>query len=95
MWHSIKDLPPDQRLAIERLVGRRLQDDEGVNIEPSRLLKDAPTGEDRSRSYGQYTAQLDQLDQRSIDVADHELDAVIEEACERVRHPFKLTHGGG
>jgi hypothetical protein len=40
----IKDLSPDQRLAIESLLGRRLADDEGLNIQPPRVLKEAPTG---------------------------------------------------
>jgi hypothetical protein len=32
MWHKVKDLSPDQRLVIESLLGRRLADDEGLNI---------------------------------------------------------------
>ena len=31
MWHKVKDLSADRRLAIESLLGRRLRDDEGLN----------------------------------------------------------------
>ena len=87
MWHSVKDLSPDQRLAIESLLGRRLADDEGLNIQPSRVLKEAPTGEERSRAYDQYLGHLDTIAQRTETVPDEELDAAIDEACNHARHP--------
>ena len=87
MWCSVKDLSPDQRLAIESLLGRRLADYEGLNIQPSRILKDAPAGEERSRAYDQYLGYLDTLARRTEAVPDEELDAAINEACNEVRHP--------
>jgi hypothetical protein len=87
MWHSVKDLSPDQRLAIESLLGRRLADDEGLNIQPSRVLKEAPTGEERSRAYDHYLGHLDALARRAETVPDEELDATIDEACNHARHP--------
>ena len=86
MWHRVKDLSPDQRLAIESLLGRRLADDEGLNIHPSRILKDAPTGDERSRAYQQYLGHLDALAQRAHEVPGDELDAAIDDACDHTRH---------
>ena len=39
MWHLVKDLSPDQRLALEGLLGRRLSEDEGLSVQPSRPWK--------------------------------------------------------
>lgn len=86
MWHKVKDLSSDQRLVIESLLGRQLQDDEGLNIQPSRVLKEAPVGEERSRAYAQYLTHLDMLAGRVKDIPDDELDAIIDEACDHARH---------
>jgi hypothetical protein len=86
MWHKVKDLLPDQRLAIESLLGRSLADDEGLNIQPSRVLKDAPTGEERARAYDQYLGHLDTLAERTDDLPDEQLDTATDEACDHVRH---------
>ena len=86
MWHKVKDLSSDQRLVIESLLGRQLQDDEGLNIQPSSVLKEAPVGEERSRAYAQYLSHLDMLAGRVKDIPDDELDAIIDEACDHARH---------
>ena len=86
MWHSVKDLSPDQRHAIESLLGRHLQDDEVVNIHPSRLLNEALTGEERSQAWSGYLRQLGALADRAKDIPDEELDAIIDEACDHARH---------
>jgi hypothetical protein len=86
MWHKVKDLSGDQRLAIESLLGRRLADDEGLNIQPSRVLKEAPTGAERAAAYGEYLNDLNRLGGRADGIPDAELDAIIDEACDHVRH---------
>ena len=86
MWHRVKDLSSDQRVAIENLIGRSLHEDEGLNIQPSRLLKEAPVGEERSYAYDRYLGYLDRLAQRAQDVPDGDLEAIIDEACDQVRH---------
>src|ERR1035441_1041704 len=53
MLHNVRDLSPDQRLAIESLLWRRLRAEESL-IRPARLLKDAPSGAERTRSFRQY-----------------------------------------
>ncbi|MGP8247470.1 MAG: hypothetical protein ACLQVN_23530 [Bryobacteraceae bacterium] len=87
MWHAVKNLSPDQRLVLEGLLGRALQEDEGFSIHLGRMVQDAPIGEDRTRAYNCYLQHLDALAERVKTVPDHELDALIEEAFDRVRHP--------
>jgi hypothetical protein len=72
---------------IENLIGRSLQDDEGVNIEPSRVLKETPVGDERVRMFDRYLANLDQISQGATNLPEAELTAVIDEACMSVRHP--------
>jgi hypothetical protein len=87
MWHRVKDLSPDQRIVLEGLIGRGLQEDEGLNIQPSRILQESLTGDDRAAAYSRYLGNLDQLAGRASGVADVELEAMIEEACRQARHP--------
>jgi hypothetical protein len=87
MLHLVKDLSPDQRVAIEGLLGRALREDEGLNIQPSRVLKEGPTGEERARAYRDYLANCDRIARRADSVPDEDLDAAIDEASHHVRHP--------
>jgi hypothetical protein len=87
MLHLVKDLSPDQRVAIEGLLGRPLREDEGLNIQPSRILKEAPSGEERARAYRDYLANCDKIAQSVDGVSDAYVDAAIDEACHHARHP--------
>jgi hypothetical protein len=86
MIHHVKDLSPNQRLAIENLLGRALRDEESLTIRPARILKDAPTGEARTRAFRQYQDDLDRLADRVKDVSDADIDAAIDEALYVIRH---------
>lgn len=86
MLHRVKDLSPEQRLALEGLIGRSLSEDEGLNIQPSRLLQEAPVGVERDRAYREYLAHIDKLAARVQDLPDEELNAIIDEACDHARH---------
>ena len=85
MVHLVKDLSREQRVTIEGLLGRHLQDDEGLNIQPSRILKDAPVGLAREEAYAQYLSHSDRLAERAARVSDDELGAAIDEALQAAR----------
>lgn len=85
MLHNVKDLSPDQRLAIESLLGRALNDEESLTIRPVRVLKDAPSGSERTRLFHIYLDHLDTLAGRVKDVPEAEIDAAIDEAMQHVR----------
>jgi hypothetical protein len=87
MWHKVRDLSIEQRRALEGLLGRGLREDEALNIYSSRLLQDAPAGKDRDEAFHEYLADLDRLAERAKYLADEELDALADAACEHARHP--------
>ena len=85
-WGSrVKDLSPDQRYAIESLLGRSVTDDEGLDIQPARILKDARTGEERKRSYDNFLGHSDKLASRASGLPVDALDAAIDEGCDQAR----------
>ncbi len=86
MWHPVRNLSREQRLALESLLGRGLRDDEGVNIQHSHILQEAPVGEARSRAYDDYLSSLDRLNARTAGTADDVLESAINEACKMARH---------
>jgi hypothetical protein len=87
MWHRVKDLSSEQRVVLESLLGRRLQEDEGLNIQPARILQESPTGDARVSAYGRYLEHLDKLAGRANEISDTELETLIDEACDYARHP--------
>jgi len=86
MVHHVKDLSPNQRVAIENLLGRTLSDEESLTIRPARILKDAPVGDERTQAFSRYQNHLDLLADRVKDVPEDEIDAAIDEALQAVRH---------
>jgi hypothetical protein len=87
MWHKVTDLSTEQRRALEGLLGRSLRDDEALNIHPSRVLEEGPTGAARQRAFDEYLADLDKLARRAKNISDEELDALADEAADHARHP--------
>jgi hypothetical protein len=64
-----------------------LHEDEGLSIQPSRILKEAPVGEERAKAYREYLADCDRLAKKAEHVSDEEFDALIDEAHHQARHP--------
>jgi len=86
MWLKVKDLSAQQRLAIESLMGRGLAEDESLNIQPARVLSEAPTDDERARAYRLYLDSLEEFARRAPGVPGEELDAIVDEACQHARH---------
>jgi hypothetical protein len=86
MVHHVKDLSPNQRAAIENLLGRTLRDEESLTIRPTRILQDAPCGEDRANAFRRYQNHLDRLASRVGNVPAEEIEGAIDEALYAVRH---------
>ncbi len=68
MIHKAKDLSPDQKMAIESLLGRSIAEDEAISI---RALASAPEW----LQYSWETAKRAGLDRLSIEEIDAEIDA--------------------
>jgi hypothetical protein len=55
-------------------------------VSAPRIIKEAPTGQERANSFQRYQDHLDELAARVTDVLEDEIDASIDEAVRRVRH---------
>jgi len=80
-----RDLPPNVRVALEVLLGRPLDKEETVSIQ-TYPTHEAPTGKEREESWKQLMDRIDQTAARAKEVSEVELDALIDEATEYVRH---------
>ncbi len=82
----VKDLSPDQKVAIEGILGRALREDESLTIRPSKVIRDAPQAAERTARFAQYRDSLDRIAGRVKDIPEDELDAAIDAATDHVRH---------
>lgn len=86
MIHRVSNLSPDQKAVLEGLIGRTFEEGDSVKIEPTRVIKEAPTGEARRIAHENLMRSMDRIAEKAKDVDPDELEAAIEEACEYVRH---------
>ncbi len=78
MFYHVSDLSSEQRLAIESLLGRSLQDEESLTIRP--VIKKAPTAQERERLVQQLDAHMDMMAECAKDASEEDLEAALEEA---------------
>jgi hypothetical protein len=82
-----QDLPPDQRHAIEALLGGPLPDKEFVSVKTGvGVIRDAAAADERERAFASLFELMDRVSQRVEHVPDEEIDDAIQEACDHVRH---------
>lgn len=83
-----RELSPDQRQAVEGLLGRVLQEDENVSVVAfqGNVIQAAPTGQARQEAYNRLRVRIDETALRAEGVSDFEINAAIDEAVEFVRH---------
>ncbi len=86
MIHRVSNLSPDQRAVLEGLIGRTFEEGASVRIEPTRVIKEAPTGEARKIAHENLMRSMDRIAEKAKGVDPDELEAAIEEVCEYVRH---------
>jgi len=79
------EFTPQERQAVEVLVGRPLRPEESVSLDvyscPS--IPDEQQREDAGR---RLSAFMDRMAERAKDVPEAEIDSAIDEACDYVRH---------
>ncbi len=80
-----RDLSPNLRNALEMLLGRPLQEEETVSIQ-AYPTHNAPTGQEREEAWKRLLDRIDRTAARVKDVPEAEIDALIDEATEYVRH---------
>lgn len=85
IFHKVGDLPPDIRQAMGRLLGRPLEPEERISVMAYRP-REPPAGVARAELADRLKDRIDQLSARLQDVPEAELDELIDEAVDHVRH---------
>ena len=83
--HRAGDLPPDIQHAVARLLGRPLEPEEHISVIAYRPHP-APTGSERSELASRLKERIDKTAAKLQDVPEAELDELIDEAVDHVRH---------
>jgi hypothetical protein len=88
MTHCVKDLSPEQKKAIESLLGRPVSDDESVSI---KALSPTPrlTEEDRKAAIEKLDQYFAHVDAHRKPVSGEEEDAIVNEALRSVRPHYR------
>jgi hypothetical protein len=86
MTHSVKDLSIEQKLAIESLLGRRVSDDEQINITtvPPKLTEDQ-----RAAALENLNRYFAHVDAHRQPVSEEEEEDIINEAIRSVRPNYR------
>jgi hypothetical protein len=83
--HKASDLPPDIRQAVGRLLGRQLEPEEHISVMAYSPHK-APGGSERAELAARLKERIDKTAAKLKDIPEPELDELIDEAVDRVRH---------
>jgi len=83
--HKASELKPDVRQAVESLLGRRLEPEEHVSV-MAYLPHKAPIGPERAELAHRLKERIDKTAAKLKDVPEAELDELIGEAVDQVRH---------
>jgi hypothetical protein len=88
MIRHAKDLSPDQKAAIESLLGRRVLEDEAISI---RAIDPPALSEERKHELaGQLKKYFSEVDARRMPGSPEEAEDIIDEAMRSVRPGYRL-----
>jgi hypothetical protein len=82
--HKTRELPPGAKEALEKLLGRRLAEEEEISIWAS-APHAAPTGEARMEAWRQLDQHLDYMGAKAHGSAE-DLENLADEVSDEVRH---------
>ncbi len=95
MLHPVKDLSPEQRRAIESLLGRKVSEEEAVSIKSIRassILAPNLTAEERKKALERLDRYFDKVDARREPVTEAEEEGIINEALASARSDTRPVH---
>ena len=95
MLHDVKDLSPEQRRAVENLLGRAVAEDESVSIRgirPSAIIPSRLSSEDRKEALGKLRGYFAKVDARRTPVSEAEEEEIINEALRSTRPGYRPIH---
>jgi hypothetical protein len=87
MIHNAKDLSPDQKAAIESLLGRPIVDDEAISV--CTIHPPALSNEEKQERVAQLKQYFANVDARREPISPEEADDIIDEAMRSVRPGYR------
>jgi hypothetical protein len=82
--HKAGELAGDERLLVERWLGRPLANDETISVNVYRPHS-APTGDDRQNLRQEILTQAREIGSRAQDASEKDVDALVDEAFAATR----------
>ncbi len=82
--HKAGDLARDERLVVERWLGRALANDETISVNAYRPHS-APTGGEREILHREIVTQAREIGSRIPDADEEDVDALLDEAIDAAR----------
>ena len=82
--HEANDLAGDERVIVERWLGRALSGDETISVHAYRPHL-APVGDERETLRHDIVSQAREIGSRATDVSEQELNALLDEAFDVTR----------
>ena len=95
MLHHVKDLSPEQRRAVESLLGRPVAEDESVSIKgirPAAIIPPRLSAEERKEALERLRRYFARVDARRKPVSDAEEAKIINEALRSTRPGYRPIH---
>jgi hypothetical protein len=95
MLHHVKDLSPEQRQAVENLLGRPVAEDESVSIKGIRPLSIIPSRlspDERKDALEKLRRYFAKVDARRKPVSEEEEKEIINEALRSTRPNYRPIH---
>ncbi len=92
MLHRVKDLSPEQKLAVEALLGRSVSNDEAVSVRtivPAAIIPSQLSQEERTEALRRLDSYFAKIDARRKPVSDDEEEAIFTEAMKSVRPTYR------
>ena len=92
MLHRVKDLSPEQKIAVEALLGRAVSGDEAVSVRavaPAAIIPSQLSPEARTEALHTLDRYFAKVDSGRKPVSDKEEEAIFIEAMRSVRPNFK------
>jgi hypothetical protein len=95
MLHHVKDLSPEQRQAVENLLGRPVGEDESVSIKgirPSAIIPSRLSTDERKEALEKLRRYFAKVDAQRKPVSDAEEEEIINEALRSTRPVYRPVH---
>lgn len=92
MLHHVKDLSPEQKVAVEALLGRAVSNEEAVSVRavvPATIIPSQLSDQERIEALRRMDAYFAKVDSGRKPVSDAEEEAIITEAMRSVRPNYR------